>query len=134
MLLEVAYCAEIPTLRFEEKVTWKQIFDFGFRPKHLEGLERNTCVSYSQKFWVQLKGREKKFKVENGRVSFKFFYGDFLSMIWHQGAEAITLEEGKIRADAFRQVFDGYIVQEMTMPNLIDPSGLVAAGNDKNNI
>ena len=55
-------------------------------------------------------------------------------MIWHQGAEAITLEEGKLRADAFRQVFDGYIVQEMTMPNLIDPSGLVAAGNDKNNI
>lgn len=55
-------------------------------------------------------------------------------MIWHQGAEAITLEEGKKRADKFRTVFDGFIAQEISMPRLIDPSGLVDAGNDENNI
>lgn len=131
---QILSAGEIPTLRFDDRLTWKQVFDFGFRPKHLEGLERNTCVCNNQSFWVQFKGRELKFRVENGRVSFSFLYDDFLSMVWHQGAEAITLEEGKRRADAFREVFDGYIVQEITMPSLIDPSGLVDAGNAENNI
>ena len=125
---------EIPTLRFEDRLTWKQVFDFGFRPKHLEGLERNTCVCLNQSFWVQFKDRDLRFKVENGRVSFSFLYDDFLSMVWHQGGEAITLDEGKRRADEFRKVFDGYIIQEMSMPRLIDPSGLVDAGNDENDI
>ena len=128
------WAAEIPTLRFDDRVTWKQIFDFGFRPKHLEGLERNTCVSQNQSFWVEFKGRESKFKIQNGRVSFSFLYDDFLSMVWHQESEAITLEDGKQRADEFRKVFDGYIVKEITMPPLIDPSGLVDAGNAENNI
>jgi hypothetical protein len=126
--------SEIPTLRFDDKITWKQIFDYGFRPKHLEGLERNTCVVLNQSFWLEFKGRESKFKIDNGRLSFSFYHDDFLSMIWHQGAEAITLDEGKLRAEEFRRVFDGYIIQEISMPRLIDPSGLVDAGNDNNNI
>ena len=131
---QIAFATEIPTLRFDDRVTWKQMFDFGFRPKHLEGLERNTCVCLNQSFWVQFKDRDLRFKVENGRVSFSFLFDDFLSMVWHQGGEAITLDEGKRRADEFRKVFDGYIVQEMSMPRLIDPSGLVDAGNDENNV
>ena len=134
LLRSFLLAAEIPTLRFEDRVTWKQVFDFGFRPKHLEGLERNTCVCLNQSFWVQFKDRDLRFKVENGRVSFSFLYDDFLSMVWHQGGEAITLDEGKRRADEFRKVFDGYIIQEMSMPRLIDPSGLVDAGNDENDI
>jgi hypothetical protein len=130
----VLSAADIPTLHFEDRITWKQIFDFGFRPKHLEGLERNTCVCQNQSFWLKFKNRESKFKVEVGRVRFSFFYDDFLSMLWHQGTEAITLEEGSRRAAEFRKVFDGYVVQEITMPRLIDPSGLVDAGNDENNV
>ena len=127
LLRSFLLAAEIPTLCFEDRVTWKQVFDFGFRPKHLEGLERNTCVCLNQSFWVQFKDSDLRFKVESGRVSFSFLYDDFLSMVWHQGGEAITLEEGKRRADEFRKVFDGYIVQEITMPHMIDPSGLVDA-------
>ncbi len=55
-------------------------------------------------------------------------------MLWFQGSEAITLDEGRRRAAEFRRMFDGYIVQEITMPYLIDPSGLVEAGNDNNNV
>ena len=131
---QVVFASEIPTLRFDDRITWKQIFDSGFRPKHLEGLERNTCVSQNQSFWLQFQDREPKFKLNSGSVDFNFSYDDFLQMIWHQGAEAITLEEGKHRADEFRKVFDGYIIQEITMPPLIDPSGLVDAGNDENNV
>lgn len=130
----VLIAAEIPTLRFDDKVTWKQIFDSGFRPKHLEGLERNTCVSYDQDFFLQFRDRKPKFQLGKGNVDFGFFHDDFLQMIWHQGAEPITLEEGKRRADEFRRIFDGYIIQEITMPRLIDPSGLVDAGNDENNV
>ncbi len=134
LLRPFLFATEIPTLRFEDRLTWKQVFDFGFRPKHLEGLERNTCVCLNQSFWVQFKDRDLRFKVENGRVSFSFLFDDFLSMVWHQGGEAITLDEGKRRADEFRKVFDGYIIQEISMPRLIDPSGLVDAGNDENDI
>lgn len=130
---QILSSAEIPTLRFDDQVTWKQIFDVGFRPKHLEGLERTTCVCLEQSFWLQFKDNG-KFKVENGRLAFAFSYDDFVQMLWHQGGEAITLVEGKKRAEAFREVFDGYIIQEITMPPLIDPSGLVDAGNDENNV
>ena len=128
------YAAEVPILYFDNEVTWKQIFDSGFRPKHNDGLEDHMCICQNQSFWVQFKNRNLKFKIENGRVAFTFSYGDFLEMVWHQGVEAITLEEGKIRADEFHKVFDGYIVQEITMPRIIDPSGLVDANNDENNI
>ena len=85
---------EIPTLRFDDHVTWKQIFDFGFRPKHLEGLERTTCVCLEQSFWLHFKDN-RKFKFESGRLAFAFSYDDFLQMVWHQGAEPITLAEGE---------------------------------------
>lgn len=125
---------EIPVLRFDDSVTWKQIFDDGFRPKHFESLESDTCICPNQSFWVQFKNRDLKFKIENGRIDFSFSRGDFLTLMWHQGVEAITLEEGRIRTNEFRKVFDGYIVQEMIMPPLIDSSGLVDANNDENNI
>jgi hypothetical protein len=132
--ISILDAGEIPVIRFNDSVTWKQVFDDGFRPKHFEGLERDTCICQNQSFWVQFKNRDLKFKIENGRIDFSFSFGDFLTLIWHQGIEAITLEEGKIRADEFRKVFDGYIIQEMKMPTLIDPSGLVDANNDENNI
>ena len=131
---QILCAVQIPTLRFDERITWKQIFDSGFRPKHLEGLERNTCVCRDQDFLLRFKDRESKFQLGKGSIDFGFFHDDFLQMVWHQGAESITLEEGKRRADEFRKLFDGYIIQEITMPRLIDPSGLVDAGNDENNV
>lgn len=131
---QILCAAQIPTLRLDERITWKQIFDFGFRPKHLEGLEDHKCICQNQSLWLQFKDRDLKFRLDNGRLQFGFFYDDFLQMVWHQGAESITLEEGKRRADEFRKLFDGYIIQEITMPRLIDPSGLVDAGNDENNV
>ena len=131
---QMLFASETPVLRFDDSITWKQIFDFGFRPKHLVGLESHMCVCQDQSFWVQFKEREPKFKVESGRLAFSLFHDDFLSMVWHQGGEAITLEEGRRRSDEFRKVFAGYIVREITMPRLIDPSGLVEAGKDENNI
>jgi hypothetical protein len=134
LLPSILDAGEIPVLRFDDAVSWKQIFDFGFRPKYNDGLEDHMCICPNQSFWVQFKNRDQKFKIENGRVAFTFSDGDFLEMVWHQGTEAITLEEGKLRAGEFRKVFDGYIVKEITMPPLIDPSGLVDAGNAENNI
>jgi hypothetical protein len=134
LLPSILDAEDIPVLRFDDAVSWKQIFDFGFRPKHNDGLEDHMCICPNQSFWVQFKNRDQKFKIENGRVAFTFSDGDFLEMVWHQGTEAITLEEGKLRVGEFRKVFDGYIVKEITIPPLIDPSGLVDAGNAENNI
>jgi hypothetical protein len=137
-ILLVCFCAivkaeEVPTLRFDKDVTWENIFDSGFRPKHFEGSESTSCVCIDQSFWLQLQDREPKFKLEKGRIKFAFPIGEEVHMLWHQGLDAITLEEGKRRADEFRKLFEGYIIQEFTMPRLIDPSGLVDT-DDTNNV
>ncbi len=135
LLVSLIPCAaDVPILTFNDRLTWKQVFDSGLRPKHLEGLEDHKCICQNQRLWLQFKNRDLKFQLDSGRVQFGFFYDDFLQMLWHQGADPITLEEGRRRADEFRKLFDGYIIQEITMPRLIDPSGLVDAGNDENNV
>ena len=134
LLFSIVPAQAQPVLKFDNGLDWKQVFDAGFRPKHFESMERDTCICKSQEFLLDFKNRDIKFKVGKDTVNFSFIYDDFLSLLWHQGDEAITLEEGKKRADDFRKVFDGFITQEMTMPVLIDPSGLVDAGNNENNI
>lgn len=125
---------EIPTLRFDDDLTWKQVFDSGFRPKYFDDNQRSACICMDQVFWFQFRNREPKIKLEKGRVKFSFPIEHEIHMLWHQGLDDITMEEGERRVAVFRNMFDGYIVQEMTMPKLIDPSGLVEAGNDENNI
>jgi hypothetical protein len=137
-ILLVCFCAivkaeEVPTLRFDKDITWKQIFDSGFRPKHFEGGESSSCVCMEQNFWLQFQAHESKFKLENGRIKFSMKAGEEIQMLWHQDREPITLVEGKRRADEFSKLFKGYIVQEFTMPRLIDPSGLVDT-DDSNNV
>ena len=124
---------EPSTLNFDQEITWKQIFDAGLRPKHL--FPKDTCVVQESGLSLKFKSVENKFKLSNGRLSIAMaFQVGEISLIWHQGSEAITLAEGKRRADEFRSIFDGYIVQEITMPFIVDPSGLVDAGNDENNL
>lgn len=116
LAIETVSSKEVPVLKFDEKITWKDVFDYGFRPKHLEGLARKQCVCPQTEFWIEFKGRDSRFKVERGRTSFSFKYDDFLTMVWHQGEQPISLAEGKRRAEEFSKVFDGYVVQEMTLP------------------
>jgi hypothetical protein len=139
LLFLVCFCLsskaeDIPTLRFDKEITWNQVFDSGFRPKYFDTDERATCICMDQVFWLQFQDRQPKFKLEKGRVMFAFPIEHDIHMLWHQGLDPITLEEGKRRADLFREIFDGYIIQEITMPRIIDPSGLVDANNDENNI
>lgn len=128
----MAKCDDLLTFRFDKEVTWKQIFDFGFRPKYL--FPRNTCQCLNQSFLFQFEDRIPKFKLDKGTLQFMMPIGEEVHMVWHQGNEAITLKEGRRRADEFRSVFDGYIVQEIIVPRPIDSSGLVDAGNDDNNV
>lgn len=96
---------EVPTLRFDEAgITCKQVFDAGLRPKHLDGLETDHCVSNNQSFLLQFQSREPTFRIEGGRLRFTVVDDEFVRMIWHQGTDPITLDEGKRRADAFRKV------------------------------
>lgn len=132
VLFLVGEVSSAPLLHFREEITWKQVFDSGFRPKYL--IPRGTCECRNQAFVLKFKDRDQEFPLETGRVAFSLGNNDILRMIWHQGREPITMEEGKRRVDSFRVMFDGYIVKEMIMPRLIDPSGLVDAGNSENNI
>lgn len=133
-LAKTASANEMPTLRFEKDVTWKRIFDSGFRPKYFVGRESEKCLCEDQSFWFQFDDRLPKFKLGNGRLLFEMVVGENINTVWHQGTEAITMKEGQLRAEVFKKMFEGHIIQEMTMPRIIDPSGLVDAGNEQNNI
>lgn len=126
---------EVPTLDFKDEISWKQIFDSGFRPKFKTYSRHNSCVSENQSFRLKFKEQKSDFKLEKGRLEIIYSERENqIRMIWHQDYEPITLEEGRHRVDRFRELFNGYITQEITMPAIIDPSGLVDAGNEENDI
>lgn len=138
LLFHAAWAGPVPTLVFEAdpdaEITWKQVFDSGFRPKHLGGLEGSKCVSEGQPMGVKLQQDGPAFEVTAGRIRFAMVEGTRLTVIWHQGSDAITMREGEDQVARFKAVFGSSVVQEIKMPRRIDPSGLVDAGNEENDI
>jgi hypothetical protein len=127
------YCFGEPVLQLEDGVSWKEVFDAGIRPKHFEGLAHKKCFCARQSFIVGLKDRSAEFKVGIGRLEFDFVKDDFLSVMWHQGAEAMTVVEGEIQVQSFRELFRGFIVKEIVMPTPVG-DGYVDAGGAEDNI
>jgi hypothetical protein len=118
-----------PVLRFPDGLSWKDVFDSGFRPKHLGGLERTTCVCQDQRFTLEMSGTGKGFLLDTGRLSFRLLSDDSVGVFWHSGWTPISLEEGERRLQAFREwVGEENLKEKGQVPPVIDPnSGIVNA-------
>lgn len=112
-----------PILRFPDGLSWKDVFDSGFRPKHLPGLSRTTCICADQKFTLQMAGTGKTFPVDTGRLSFRLQSDDSVGVFWHSGWAPISLEEGGRRLEAFREfVGEGNLKVKGRVPPVTDAS------------
>ena len=110
----------IPTLHFPEGISWKGVFDAGFRPKHLVGLERDRCVVNGLQFYFKL-GEKDPFLLDAGRISFELMADERVRIFWHQEDNPITMQEGRRRLDDFYGLIkDGEKVYEGRLPPVVD--------------
>lgn len=120
-----------PVLRFPDGLSWKDVFDSGFRPKHLAGLSHKTCICMDQRFILEMSSTGKAFPLDAGRLTFKLQSDDSIGLFWHAGWTPITLKEGEQRLEAFRDWAGGGLKEKGRVPPVIDPrSGLVNAENE----
>jgi hypothetical protein len=52
--------AAIPVLRFPDGISWKAVFDAGFRPKHVSGLEKKLTECRNQPLCFEFQKRYSK--------------------------------------------------------------------------
>jgi hypothetical protein len=105
---------------FPDDISWKAVFDGGFRPKHVSGLERKKAQCIDQEITLHY-GEHPAFRLDRGRLLFELQSDESLRIIEHVSRVPITMEEGKRRLDAFRLMFDGNIVKHGVMPPIVDP-------------
>jgi len=109
-----------PVLRFPDGITWKGIFDSGFRPKHVSRLEHRTCESKEQAFVFQLGDHSEKLDLDRGLLTFELKADNGIRMIWHQSRVPVSMNEGERRLEQFRRIMKGHITQEGQMPVMLD--------------
>lgn len=111
------------TFDHDAGVTWKSVFDGGFRPKHQVGLESTNCICKDQAFLFKRAGSDVTFSLGKGRLLFELRSDDSIRMIWHQGSESIDHQEANRRVDAFRALFADVGVQKREGYNLVATIG-----------
>lgn len=121
-----------PVLRFPDGLSWKDVFDSGFRPKHLAGLSHTTCVCMDQRFTLEMSQTGKTFFLDTGRLSFRLQSDDTIGVFWHSGWVPISLEEGQRKLQEFRDwIGKENLRNKGRVPPVIDPrSGLVNADSE----
>ena len=109
-----------PILHFPDGITWKGVFDAGFRPKHVSGLKIDSCRISDQSFQLQFKEKPELFSLDRGLLTFQLKADNGVRQIWHQGGVPISMEEGRRRLEQFERMVEGYIFQKGRLPILLD--------------
>jgi len=122
--------SETPKLTFPTGLTWKEIFDAGFRPKHVPGLERKKAECLEQEVIFKFEDKP-DFFLDRGRLMFELQSDDSLRVIEHVGRISISIEEAEKRLNAFHEIFSNELIQRGSTPPLVDKQrGGVAALSD----
>ena len=118
VIVSTVLASATPTLQVKESglITWRNIFDAGFKPKHLRSLE-DSAVCYDQKFKLSNAATNTFFESFLGRTKFTFFRGNQLRSIWHSGSESVSREKVLQMVASFEAVFAGNIVKPFNEPD-----------------
>ncbi len=111
--------AAIPTLHFGDPLTWKSIFDSGFRPKYVPGLEIWATECKDQAMILKFPDKP-GFLLDRGRVKFELQSDDSIRILAHVGRVPITMDEGAKRLEDFRNLFGGDLQRRGSIPPLMD--------------
>jgi hypothetical protein len=117
-------------LSFPPGITWKQVFDSGFRPKHIPGLERKKVECPGQELVFRFRDKP-GFQLESGRLMFELQSDNSIRIIEHVGRVPISMEEGEKRMEIFHGLFSKELIRKGSVPPLMDKErGGVAALSD----
>ena len=128
-LLILAYTsvAEPPTLIFDKGFSWKQVFDAGFRPKHIAG-GSIMCNCIEQEFYLEINGLDGNIYFNKGTLTFYFNHKEELKAVEYIGNKAINMAEGKKLSDDLTLFFGNYVTHPMRMPRYIEGNYVDATG------
>lgn len=138
LLLQAARAGAVPTLVIkadpETELTWKQVFDAGFRPKYLGGMGDRSTVCYDQSIILKREPDGPGLLLPPGRLKIDLAGGTRIRMLWHLGREAITLDEGALQIARFKKVFGACVTRDIVMPRVIDPSGMIGIDEERGDV
>ncbi len=117
-------------LQFPPALTWKEVFDRGFRPKHVPGLEQDKVECLGQELVFRYR-KKPGFPLDQGRLMFELQSDNSIRIINHIGRVPISMEEAEKRMQLFHNLFSKEIIQRGSVPPLMDKErGGVAALSD----
>ncbi|GAA5497218.1 hypothetical protein Rhal01_03411 [Rubritalea halochordaticola] len=103
-------------------ISWKDVFDAGFKPKHIQGLE-SAAVSYNKSFRIKNASTGEYCTFLEGRTKFSFLKGNKLQSIWYSASTSISRSDVIILADSFEKVFSEAIEEPFNAPDEVyDPN------------
>lgn len=91
-------------------ITWKDVFDMGFRPAAASMTTARTKVDQ-----LAIKNKGKSFFLTDCSISFDIYEGNKLTGIKTFGSQ--ENEEAVVKLDLFREVFSDYSVSEVKLEN-----------------
>lgn len=101
------------TLDITDGITWKEIFDSGFRPKHLsDGIY--MCRQYDVDLRIKSPSGE-LLHLGRGDVDFSVKEGGLVVLVSYFGRQNRTLEEAKIKSAEFSKMFGESVTKRATL-------------------
>jgi hypothetical protein len=120
-----------PVLRFPDGISWKAVFDAGFRPKHIPGLERKMTECRNQPLRFELEGSSEAFILDPGRLSIELRPDDSVRLFMHTSHVPISMEEGEMRLMTLRRIFEKHLIRKGWMPPVMDERGSVMTSSEQ---
>lgn len=102
-------------LSFPQSLSWKGVFDGGFRPKYIPGLERKKVECVDQEVVFRYHNKP-EFHLDRGRLTFELQSDDSIRVIEHVGRVPVSMEEGAKRMDRFHALFDRELIRRGAVP------------------
>ncbi len=116
---EIVRQPSLNELEFPKSLSWKTIFDEGFRPKHVPGLETDRAECIDQEVIFKFR-QQPEFKLDKGRLMFELQSDDSIRIIEHMSRVPISMEEAERRLKAFHALFASELRQKGSVPPLMD--------------
>jgi len=121
-LIASAMCSLAAPLdfHFPDDTSWQAVFDRGFRPKHISGLEHTNTECIDQEVNLYY-GEHPVFRLDRGRLLFELQSDESLRIIEHVSRVPITMQEAARRLELFHRIFADCLIRTGSLPVLVDP-------------
>jgi hypothetical protein len=114
-----------------DTITWPQIWEAGFRPKHHIGMTK--CMDRNVSLAIKFRDDDELLELGTGDVQFSILKGDVVYQLVFYGRSVVTLEEGAERIASFARVFGSSLTVSGSPPEALDSYGSVDTSTESDN-